>query len=52
MASDQDAKAALSRERFSVSDQSLYSAFAKLSSAFSLSASDLVTRYEVFAMEQ
>jgi hypothetical protein len=52
MASDQDARAALGRERFSVSDQGLYTDFAKLASSLSLPVAELVTCYEVFAMEK
>lgn len=52
MASDQDVRTALSRERFSVSDQSLYTVFGKISGSFSIPVPDLVLRYEVYTMEK
>jgi hypothetical protein len=52
MASDQDVRTALSRERYKVTDQTLYSSFGKLATALSMSVSDLVNRYEVYEMEK
>jgi hypothetical protein len=52
MASDQDVRTALSRERYKVADQSLYTSFGKLATALSMSVPDLVTRYEVYEMEK